>query len=151
MEVSDRFWNKVAILDQESCWLWTASLDGRGYGQFWDGERRYIAHRFAYEWWFSRQLGELYCLHKCDNPKCVNPFHLFVGTQSDNMQDMMSKGRRYQPNVSGENNGRAKLSVENVQEIRISLSLGCSINSLANKYRVSWMTISRILTGEGWK
>lgn len=88
--VEERFWAKVE--KTSTCWLWKASTDSKGYGRFWDGYRILFAHR--YSWGLVFDLPEnLNVCHKCDVPLCVNPDHLFVGTQKDNIQDMIAKSR----------------------------------------------------------
>lgn len=89
-----KFWDKVSPEPNSGCWLWTASGDQHGYGRFGVPKeyRTVLSHRFSYE----KLVGcaeNLFVCHKCDNPFCVNPHHLFIGTQDDNMQDMSKKGR----------------------------------------------------------
>lgn len=95
----DRFWSKVAIKEQDECWLWTASKDRKGYGWFGvKGNKVTRAPRFALMLKLGRGLGKRECaLHHCDNPSCVNPKHLFVGTISDNNLDKIRKGRSSGP------------------------------------------------------
>jgi hypothetical protein len=103
-----RFWAKVRKGADGECWLWTGSLWGGGYGQFWDGADTVPAHVYSFK--LSGQdlpRGLLVC-HRCDVRNCVNPDHLFAGTYGDNNRDTRDKGRRFQPDVSGENNGRYK-------------------------------------------
>lgn len=90
--VSERFWGKVA--QSEECWEWTASLFKNGYGKFrWDGKTTY-AHRTAWILTYGPDLGSEDCiLHRCDNKKCVNPNHLYMGDQPTNVLDMITKGR----------------------------------------------------------
>lgn len=93
--ISERFWKKVKKGGPDDCWIWTGCVNGGGYGQISaGGPRRMIpAHRVALLLdGTDVPLGK-YVLHKCDNPPCVNPRHLFVGTNSDNMKDMVAKGR----------------------------------------------------------
>lgn len=75
------------------CWEWTGTLTYRKQGRFWDGSRMVLAYRWAYEYFISSISPGKFICHHCDNPKCVNPFHLFEGTNSDNMRDCVEKGR----------------------------------------------------------
>lgn len=113
-----RFWSKVqAIREPDSCWLWNASTSTGGYGMFKFRIRLEATHRIS--WLLAH--GEvppdgLFVLHKCDNRRCVNPNHLFLGTHTDNMRDMFAKGRDNHP--TGESHGGCKLSDAQVAEIR---------------------------------
>lgn len=90
--VEDRFWFYVS--KRESCWLWTGGLNEYGYGKFNPDRRRpVLSHRFAWTITHGPIASGLNVLHRCDNPPCVNPAHLFLGTQGDNMHDMHAKGR----------------------------------------------------------
>lgn len=106
----DRFWPKV---DQsgggEACWLWTAGKIPTGYGRFCINGRYVYAHRVAWELTHGQIEGGLFVLHDCptgDNPSCVNPAHLFLGTQSDNMKDCYQKGRNVFIRVNAERQRR---------------------------------------------
>ena len=89
-----RFLKKIRKTNE--CWIWTAALDKDGYGVFRYKNKekyKYKAHRFSYEFFIGEiPKGKLVC-HTCDNPPCVNPYHLFLGTRKDNTQDMLKKGR----------------------------------------------------------
>jgi len=92
MLMEERFWAKVDRTDD--CWLWTACRTTHGYGQFRpERSRGAQAHRVAWELTNGPIPAGMLVLHRCDNPPCVNPAHLFLGTQSDNMRDMYAKGR----------------------------------------------------------
>lgn len=89
-----RLWDKVNILDDKSCWEWTASLDGKGYGQINVNGSMKRAHRLAWEDYTKKTIPQNMCAcHCCDNTLCCNPNHIFIGTQADNMKDMARKGR----------------------------------------------------------
>ena len=90
-EFEVHFWSCVE--KTENCWEWTAGLDGRGYGAIWRRGRKRRAHRIAYELVNGPIEDSLLACHHCDNKKCVNPAHIFVGTHVDNMQDWTKKGK----------------------------------------------------------
>ena len=91
----ERFLSRVVMAGDSECWLWQASLDGFGYGQFkWqDQSRGYRAHRFSAKYLGHLDITNQCVLHHCDRPRCVNPHHLFLGSRKDNYLDMVSKGR----------------------------------------------------------
>lgn len=91
--IRKRFWKKVIILGCDECWIWTSSRHRQGYGTFSINNECNLAHRVAFELRFGKISDGLDVLHSCDNPPCVNPYHLFLGTHNDNMRDMIKKGR----------------------------------------------------------
>ena len=107
-----RFWIKVK--QTKMCWEWTGTLNKHGYGVF-NHKKETLAHRISYQIIFGDVFQDQ-ILHKCDNPKCVNPDHLFLGTHQDNMTDRNNKGRTNRP--KGEKNASAKLSEQQVKEIK---------------------------------
>lgn len=87
-----RFWSKVE--KTETCWVWRAGKNTvNGYGQFWTGKKTTQAHRFLYQIYHGDLPSHVFVCHRCDNPPCVRPDHLFTGTSADNMRDKVSKGR----------------------------------------------------------
>lgn len=93
--LEERFWGKVQKSD--GCWNWTGKHDAFGYGRLWISDKPYVelqAHRFSYTIHIGEIPEGLSILHKCDNPPCVNPEHLFIGTRADNMVDKVQKGRQ---------------------------------------------------------
>ena len=132
------------------CWVWTGLRHEGGYGEFKGGGHRF-AHRFSYELHKGPIPTGLLVCHKCDNPPCVNPSHLFVGTQKDNMQDMVAKGRHRRTGMSGSSNPQAVLSKFAVQAIRADYATGrFRQRDLARKYGISRTQVSRIVRGEHW-
>lgn len=120
----ERFWVKVDKSGgEDACWLWIAHRNENGYGTFgWKGNNSEKAHRVAYELAYGVAPEQLYVLHTCDNPPCVNPKHLFLGTHQDNTDDRDRKGR----NVVqyGENHWATKIPDDKVTEIRMDFVSG---------------------------
>lgn len=147
-----RFWDKVD--KSGACWTWTACRDACGYGQFYIGRAAAVrrrterAHRQA--WKLSRgsiPYG-LHVLHRCDNPACVNPSHLFLGTHRDNMDDMHAKGRGRK--AHGERYPQAKLREQDIRDIRAKYAIGYSQRAIGQAYGVSHATVGRIVLGQRW-
>ena len=181
-----RFWEKVRIRGPDECWPWTARRNEDGYGQFSlrRGENRcensmYAAHRIAWTIADGSIPAGLSVLHHCDNPACINPSHLFLGTQKDNIADAVYKGRMRAPSgddhwtrrhperrprgamhwahkhpewvLRGEKHGRAKLTAEQIREIRQRHAItGISGAALAREYPVCSKVILQILRHEIW-
>lgn len=142
--IKEAFWEKVDIRSNNECWEWLAGVGGDGYGKFKNG----LAHRFAWELSFGNIPKGNYVCHKCDNPPCCNPEHLFLGEQIDNMRDMVSKGRGY--DKSGENNPKAKLSENDVLNIYKMYKRGLSGYKISKLFYVSETQINYILRGLSW-
>lgn len=133
------------------CWLWLGGLDKNGYGKMRYGAKNTIkAHRFSYLRYMGNIDAGLYVCHSCDNPSCVNPEHLFLGTPLDNTQDMINKQRKAP--CLGEHNGVAKLSEADILEIRRLWATGDYMQKeLAVLYGVTQSNISHIVTRKLWK
>lgn len=142
----ERFMSNCYPEPMSGCWLWIGPVDGRGYAKFIYRHRAYIASRVsAMVHGMTLPLGKVVC-HRCDNRLCVNPDHLFVGTQKQNMDDMRAKGRA----AVGERMPTAKLTAAKVRGIRFLASLGRKQNVMAEQYGVSKMTISRVVNRQLW-
>ena len=156
MNLIDRFKAKYEIDPLTKCWNWTASTNGRGYGRIGlDGGKVY-AHRLSWELKNgpipeNKDAHGICVLHKCDNPSCVNPDHLFIGTQSENVADMMEKGRGGYTAHKGEAHGGSKLYESDVIEIRSIYSKGkTSQRALAKIFNVNQGQIWKIVNLKSW-
>lgn len=173
-----RFWSKVdRSHGPDACWNWTTSTFSSGYGQFKVGERNLRSHRVAWEMSHGSIPDGLSVLHHCDNRRCVNPAHLWLGTHKDNMRDMAQKSRaaagdrngsrlhperlvrgdnhpsRITPEKwrRGEENGSARLTVDQVRAILLRYTTGGVLaRELSAEYGVSTTTIYRIVHGHNW-
>lgn len=151
--IAIRFWSKVRTTDH--CWIWIGNRktnsSGRTYGGFKVKGKMRQAHRVSWEMHRGAIPAGLFVLHSCDNPPCVNPDHLFLGTQKDNALDRDRKGRREAP--QGEKNGFAKLTSEKVEAIRREYQRGSSLfglKALGIKYCVHSGTIWGIVHRKRW-
>ncbi len=156
-DIKTLFFERVKKTD--GCWEWIGTKGGAGYGTFYiKGEKRgkrFYAHRLAWMIYFNEvPTKDLWVLHTCDNPPCVRPDHLWLGTSSDNSQDREDKGRgnRTYNHVMGELNWNAKLTSEQVLEIRESYkSRIMTMKMLAEKFNVYQGTICCIISRKSWK
>lgn len=138
-----RFWSYVQRGGADECWLWSGHRAASGYGVFGDGTKNYgtqLASRISWILTHGEIRGGLVVCHHCDNPPCVNPAHLFLGTAADNMKDMAVKGRQ-----------SSKLSVDQVREIKHRLMLSESLRALSRDFGVSTRTIGLIRDGVWWR
>jgi hypothetical protein len=173
MTIEERFWSKINIGDKDECWEWQAKKIRAGYGLFKVGGKDRLAHRIAYEMSYDDFDRGLFVCHRCDNPACCNPNHLWQGTPKENIQDAVSKGRmavgirngqythpekvprgdksgsRLHPEkvIRGEKHPLSKLDWDKVIEIRNSLE---PIKKLATKYAVNYTTIWKIKENRAW-
>ena len=172
-----RFWSKVEKTD--GCWKWSGCKDPNGYGRHAvEHSKQMLAHRYSYVLHVGPIPPGVCVLHRCDNPECTNPVHLFLGTQSDNQADKVAKGRQaagkrngaYQhkrgPAISrglkrwhaehpervvrGNKHHNARLTDATVREIRELYEDGFPQSQIGARYGVSQATIARVLSGETW-
>jgi hypothetical protein len=150
-KTKERFWAKVQ--KGPRCWLWKAGKNNKGYGNFWVGGKCCKSHRLSYEMKHGSILNGMYVCHHCDTPACVNPDHLFVGTQKDNVIDCMNKGRNNKGKKIGSCNvgslhPRAKLTEEQVKDILTDTRLH---REIAKDYGIDKSIISKIKSKNIWK
>lgn len=172
----DRFWEKVNVTNQDDCWEWTAEIDKGGYGVFSMNSKNRKAHRVSWELTYGKIPAGLLVCHHCDNPKCVNPTHLFLGTTLENMLDRNIKGRQASGDRSGarikrhrmargdqhgfilhpesvprgSRNGLAKLTEKQVKEIKKSLRNSVPQVNIAKQYGVRPPAIWKIANRLTW-
>lgn len=157
----ERFWGKVQ--KTETCWLWTGGKRSKGYGAFVyarDGEPvQGRAHVYSYELHKGRVPKGVFVLHTCDTPACVNPDHLFLGNNQDNVDDMIAKGRHVRGGTyskgkyqRGELHHGARLTATDVQAIRAAYNAGgVSFSQLARKYGLALGHVFRIVKKKAWR
>ena len=147
ISLKERLLAKTSVNAKTGCWECTSSPDNE-YGRIRLNGKQHLAHRVSWETHNGAVPDGLLVCHRCDNPKCINPEHLFLGTHSANMADMSRKGRRRGiVAVNGERHGRAKLTNSDVIVIRSSVQ---SAKSLACDYGVSDRQIRNIRSGKSW-
>lgn len=150
--LAERFWPKVDAKGPDECWLWRASLSVSGYGRIGLGGKRgrvEIASRVSWELSRGPIPEGLAVLHRCYNPACVNPAHLFLGTQADNVRDMYAKQRGNRP--KGEDHCCARFTTEQVIALRETYATGgVSMRELAQRHGVSHRAIGRIVRRVTW-
>jgi len=149
----ERIMNRVEK-QENGCWLFTGHHDRGGYGMMQFKGKMQLTHRLV--WMLTHNMTslprDLHVCHACDNPPCVNPAHLFLGTHRDNMQDMVNKGRKTYKAVLGEEVSSHKLTSDDVRAIRARYQAGSiTYRRLADEYRVSQGTIADAVTRKTWQ
>lgn len=148
--IEARFWAKVAQATPSGCWIWTAARKENGYGVLGAvaGRRNAYAHRLSWEIHFGLIPKGLLVCHHCDNRPCVNPDHLFLGTQADNQADMVAKGR----SLRGTRHNMARLSEAAVREIRRLWEVGGLTQvEIGIRFGVNKGLVSAIVRGKTWR
>lgn len=153
--VAARFWQRVDKRGTDDCWNWTAGTGSHGYGQLSIDAIPKLTHRIAWELANGPIPDNLHVLHKCDNRLCCNVNHLFLGTNLENIQDMVKKDRQAKgkdkPDQKGEANVTSVLTAQEVIEIRERCAKGENQHELANIYGVSQGHISNLYRRVTWK
>lgn len=146
--VKDKWSSKVKFGSQDECWLWLASKNKKGYGTLGEG----LAHRISYELHYGSFDYSLSVCHSCDNPSCVNPKHLWLGTSNENMQDMVKKKRadRTKKHVQIYKTVK-KFSIEDIRSIRNMFSKGVKQSDILEDYPMSVCNLRKILNYKTWK
>jgi hypothetical protein len=161
----ENFWRKAILTANAGlCWLWQGWIKDKKkpYGIISIDGKSFSAPRVAYFLYYQIDPKEMHVLHRCDNPRCINPEHLFLGTNDDNIKDKVSKGRQAKNTAwnkgttgispSGENNGTSKLTVEQVKEIRRRYSKGVvGTSRLAKEFSVSNQAVKNIIHNKTWR
>lgn len=145
LSLAERLWSRVHKTD--GCWLWTGYADADDYGQFRFNYRKYAAHRVAYELTYGPIPDGLWVLHHCDTPRCCRPDHLWLGTNTENTADKVSKGRQ----AIGESNGAKRLSEAQVREIRRRHADGIPLRALGREFGVTKSAIWLIVQRKNWR
>lgn len=145
--IGERFWARLKIKDS-GCWIWPGGKYGKGYGTIVFGKKQ-ATHRVAWILTNGPIPDGLFVLHKCDCPSCCRPDHLWLGTAADNSRDMIQKGRTNGP--AGERSGFAKLTNEDVIEIRRLRKEGVSCRSITLRFPVCRKTIEKIIAKTIWR
>ncbi len=155
---AEHLWPRIAVNNADDCWEWTGYRLPSGYGQSSVSGVLFYAHRAAWEHAKGPIPPGLFVCHRCDNPPCCNPAHLFLGTHRDNMADMSAKGRKMGsrsklknvPKFRGERNPKAKLSWLAVSDIRTQRNAGKKLAELALAFGVDQSTISKVVNNHIW-
>ena len=147
--ILERFWSKVN--KTSGCWEWQNATNACGYGTFKLNKKMMSAHRIAWRITRGPIPKDMCVLHHCDNPACVNPDHLFIGTHSDNIKDAVIKGRVVPPDSRGERHGKSRLTENDVHEIRRLHSFGIKQKILGKMWRTSRRNVSWIVCKGNWR
>lgn len=143
-----RFWERVKVLGIDDCWEWTGATETFGYGRFYFCGRTQTAQRVSWQLTNGPIPVGMCALHKCDNPPCVNPNHLFLGSKTDNAADRQSKGRTRC--AIGEAQGSSKLKTSEIEQIKRLRKTGLLQRDIAKRFNVSRSLVGMIVNGKRW-
>lgn len=155
-----RFWSRVKVGNDNSCWYWDNPTHLFGYGWFRVNGRNHLSHRIAKIIWDDGlEMDNKFVLHNCNNPACCNPYHLRWGTQKENIEDSIKAGtktdpprnRNKPPVMKGEDNHISKMTNKSVKSLRRDRSKGISYKKLSEKYQISVSTVAQIVNFKTWK
>lgn len=149
--IVQRFLSNCDHGDLKKCWEWSGMMNTNGYGRFSYKDNHSLAHRISFEMFVHEIPSGMMVCHKCDNRKCVNPMHLWIGTQSENLKDASRKGRMVYPDTTGDKNGNSKMTWDKVREIRRLYKSGVKKYLIASSFGVSPSTIGNITNNQTWK
>lgn len=146
----NRFFSHIERIPFSECWIWTGATT-KGYGQATYNKQHGYAHRISWEIHNNSKIqpGKV-CCHKCDEPLCVNPNHLFIGDHKDNVNDKIQKGRHRHGTLSGEQNGFSKVTKEIVEEIKLLKAKGLTVRQIAEKIGISKSNVWLVATNKTW-
>jgi hypothetical protein len=150
-EIEDRLLSRVVMVKgplSTPCWEWTGGRSGLRYGGIRFNGPKVKTHRLAYELWVDEIPDGLYVLHHCDNPLCINPEHLYAGTQQKNMADMIARGRC--PDRRGERCGLAAITKEQALLIKCLLAAGYGKTRIAHQFGITPTSVYHIRVGRTW-
>lgn len=149
---ADIFWPYVLGGEITECWPWLGQENVSGYGQFFAEHKLWTSHRVAYYLHYGIDPGAKEVCHHCDNPPCNNPYHLFLGTHQENMQDSLDKGRMIPVKARrGMESKIAKLTDSDIRVIRQLRAKGETFAALSKRFGVCQMNIWNIIAGTTWK
>lgn len=149
MKLDQQHFESKVQITPEGCWNWVGSKNWQGYGRIKINGSYAPAHRISYQLYVGLIPSGLLIRHKCDNPQCVNPDHLELGTHKDNSDDKIARGRAV--HAKGEAHKSSKLTLAQVEEIRLLLRQGLRQGAIAASFGVCRSTVGNIATGRGWE